>query len=94
MEILNYCEQPSNGSIAAIFSLTIPALGMTFHKVKLIRTKKGGLMIAFPSYSEEQADGTKKWLSLIELSDARKTEFNKKVMEALNPFLRGPDFVV
>ncbi len=94
MQILNYQEQPPTGSVAAIFSLYIEGFGMTFHKMKLIRTKKGALMVVFPSFSNPKDDGTKTWHSLVELSENRKTEFNKKVMEALNPFLKGPDFVV
>lgn len=92
MEILNYFEQSALGPVVAIFSVTIPAMGMTFHQIKLIRTKKGGLMVAMPQYSKPQEDGTKTWHTYVELSETRRQEFNKKVMEAIKPFLSGDDF--
>lgn len=93
MEILNYSEQSPTGNTVAIFSLAIPAFGMTFHKLRLVRTKKGGLMVFFPSYGEPKEDGTKAWHSYVDLSENRRHDFNKKVMEALQPFLRGNDFI-
>lgn len=93
MEILNYDELPPTGNAVATFSLRIPALGMTFHKLRLIRMKKGGLMFFFPSYSETKDDGSKTWHPYTEVDGGRKDELHKKVMALLNPFLRGNDFV-
>ena len=92
MEILNYREQPPSGSVVAIFDLTVPALGMIFRNWKLLRSKNGHLFPASPSFSYEDEQGQKKWSPLIEVNEKRKADFNKAVLEALQPFLRGNDF--
>lgn len=92
MEILNYREKSASGNIVAIFDLTIPALGMTFRNWKVLRTKNGGMFPVSPSYSYEGENGEKKWGSLIEVNEKRKADFNKAVMDAIQPFLRGNDF--
>lgn len=91
MEILNYREQSPTGNVVAIFDLTIPALGMTFRNWKLLRSKNGHLFPVSPSFSYEDEQGQKKWASLIEVSEKRKSDFNKAVLEALQPYLRGND---
>jgi hypothetical protein len=88
MEILNYDEQPPGGSCLAIFSVYIPPFRLTIHKVRLIRTKKGALILGLPSYAIPQPDGSKKWHSYIEFSAEKAKEFNEKVMEALQTFIK------
>jgi hypothetical protein len=88
MEIENYREQPAGGSVVAIFDIAWPAqFGLTFRNWKLIRSKKGNLFITGPSYSEVQHNGDKKWLPFIDFNKEKKESFEKKVLEALGPFL-------
>lgn len=91
MEILNYDEQPPGGSSIAVFSVRLPQAGMTFHKIKLIRSKKGNLFLSLPSYGESDPNdpfGKKTYHPYVEMTLDRKTDFQKKVLEALEPFLR------
>lgn len=86
MEILNYDEQRPGGSTVAIFSVSLSHL--TIHRVRLIKTKKGHMMLGLPSYAVDQPDGSKKWHQYLEWSTEKGIEFEKKVMQALEPFLR------
>ncbi len=88
MQILNYCEQPPTGNIVAIFSVDLPAAGMTFHKLKLIKSKTGKMFISFPSWMEQDDMEKKSFFPYVEMTNERKIEFEKKVMEALEGFLR------
>jgi hypothetical protein len=89
MEILNY-EECSGGSTLATFSIYWgPQFGMTFHKWKLIQTKSGSLFVAAPSFSKDtDLMGKKEWFPFIEFSKEKGTDFQKKVLELLQPFLR------
>lgn len=87
MEIQNYDQQPPGGPCLGIFSVYIAPYRMTIHKVRLIRTKKGALILGLPSYAIPQDDGSKKWHSYIEFSAEKAKEFNEKVLEALKPFM-------
>ena len=88
MDIENYQEQARGMPTIAIFDLYLPKIHLRIHHMKLIRTKKGHLMLSLPSFSVDNADGTKKWTPYIEWSPEKAKEFNVKVMEALKPFLR------
>lgn len=90
MEVINYFEQSPTGNVVAIFDFTVPALGMVFRNWKLLRGKNGKLFTASPSFSKE-INGEKKWNALFEVGENRRKEFNKALMEALNPFLRPSD---
>lgn len=90
MEILNYDEQPPTGNVVAIFSVRLPAAAMTFHKIKLIRSKKGNLFISLPSYAVDSMSefGKKEYHPYVEMDEERKKEFQNKVLEAIKPFVR------
>jgi len=88
MQIENYDEQHKGGSIVAVFDLTIPALGFTCRRWKLIRNKKGGLFVTSPSFSVDDGSGEKTWQKYVEVSESRSREFQKAVLEALKPFLK------
>ena len=88
MEILNYCEQPPTGNIVAIFSVDLPAAGMTFHKIKLIKSKTGKKFLSFPSWMQEDDMGKKTFFPYIEMTDERKMDFEKKVMAELENYSR------
>lgn len=92
MEILNYDEKNASSSVLAEFSIYWgPQYGMTFHKWKLIRSKRGDLFVTGPSYSTEVMDGfvpKKEWHQMIEFSKEKNSAFQKKVLELLEPFMR------
>lgn len=87
MEVLNYQPQLPGKSTIALFSVYIQSFRLTLHKLRLIRTKKGHLLVSLPAYSVDQPDGTKKWLPYIEFSAEKNKEFLEKVFEALKPFV-------
>lgn len=91
MEIQNYDEQPPTGPVVAIFDFTIPALGFTCRRWKLMRSKKGGLFIVSPSFSKEGSNGEKVWHKYVEVSEKRSKDFQRAVLDALKPFVKASD---
>lgn len=91
MEIVNYSQQAAGTSTVAIFSVYLPALQLTIHKFRLIRVKSGKLIIGYPSYRTDQTTpmGKAVYSSYLEFSKEKGLEFETKVMQALEPFLRG-----
>lgn len=87
MQILNYDRQPFNSSIIAVFSVYIPEVQLTLHKLKLMKTHQGYLRVTFPCYSVPSYDEKKKWEPYFDFSVEKKREFIKEVLEALKPFL-------
>lgn len=81
MEILNYIQSQSPPVIAT-FSVTIPALKLTLHKLKVMRSKKGHLFISYPSWMQEDY-GQKSYHPYIEFDLEKKKEFESKVFELL-----------
>lgn len=61
---------------------------VTFHRLKLMRSKKGHLYISYPCFKENKDDPASKWIPFVEMSLERKKEFEKKLREALEPYLR------
>lgn len=90
MEIQNYDEQPATGPVVAIFDFTIPALGFTCRRWKLMRSKKGGLFITSPSFSKEGSNGEKVWSKYVEVSENRSRDFQRAVLDALKPYVKDP----
>jgi len=89
MEIHNW--QTGEGSILGTFTVYVPALGLSLHKLKAIRSKKGSVFIAFPSYSEEIGPGEKKWSPYISFSEQRSQEFQKKCLELIQDYIQLVD---
>jgi len=89
MKIENYREAGPSDKYIAKFDLYIPALQMTLHELKLIRSTKGHNFIAMPSFSKEDEFGKKSWFPFIEFSKEKKVEFEKQVMELLKGFVRS-----
>lgn len=88
MEILNYEEQSPHSPVIGVFSVRLPAAKMIFHRLKLIRSKKGNLFVSFPAFSTNDEFGEKKYTPFIEMDKDKSAEFQTKVLEALKPFLR------
>lgn len=87
MQIANYKEMnPNSGSVIAEFS----AVGekVTYHRLKLMRSKKGHLYIAYPSFKENRDDPASPWIQFVEMHIETKKDFEKKLREALEPYLR------
>ena len=89
MEISNYKEFPPGGAILAQFSAV--GQGVTYHRLKVMRSKKGHLFIAFPSYKESKDDPQAPWVPYVEMSRDRKEEFEKKCLLALEPYIKSND---
>jgi hypothetical protein len=87
MEIHHWEDAPAGGSIIGTFTVYLPALGLSIHRVKAMRSKKGYTFIAFPSYSKEDEYGQKKWFPYISLSEQRSKDFNKECLRLIQPFM-------
>ncbi len=83
MEILNYKDVPGNPSIKGEFDLYMPTSNMTFHKLKVIETKKGATFIGMPTWCEKLDDGTKKYHPYISFSKQKSESFQKAVIDKL-----------
>lgn len=95
MKIENYCETSQNTVPKpyhlAEFSVSIPALGLTIHKFRLLRAKNGGYYFTAPQYflpNPDDPNGKKLKYPFIEFTGERKADFEKKVMELLKEFVR------
>lgn len=88
IEIHNYDEQPASGNVVAIFSCYVPSAKLTFHKMKLIKSKKGHTFLSWPSYKFTDAGGNDKYFPYVEMNKEIKEQFEKDVMKALEPFLK------
>lgn len=87
MEILNWKDGTLTSNVVGIFDIYLgPKWGMTFKNFRLIRTKKGSLILGFPSYSIDNEPGKKTWIPYIDLSPEKKEAFTKEVMELVKPF--------
>lgn len=91
MEILNYEKQIGMGACVATFDFTIPALGFTCRRWKVMRGKNGGLYITSPSYSVQNASGEKVWHKYVEVSEKRSKDFQRAIMELLKPWLSSDE---
>jgi hypothetical protein len=87
VKIENFRESLPGTSIVATFDLYVPALQMTIHQCKVIRSKKGKLFPSLPSYGVSQPDGSKKFCSLITFSLEKQKEFDKSLSEVIAPFI-------
>lgn len=88
MEIQNYDQQHTPGPVVAIFDFTIPALGFTCRRWKLMKSKKGGLFVVSPSFSKESTNGEKTWYKYVEVSEARSRDFQRAILDSLRPFTK------
>lgn len=87
MEISNWRTGEAGKSIIGEFTLRIPALGMTIHEMKAFRSKKGHLYVKFPSKGKKDAMGETIWKDIVEIDQSRSAEFQKKCLEAIEPFV-------
>lgn len=90
MQIKNFKKALNHENYVAEFSIEIPQWNMTFHKFKVRSSKQGHMFISGPSFSEEVVGGEKKWCNFVEFSKEKKFDFDKKVMELIEPLLAQP----
>lgn len=91
MEIENYRAGLEN--VIAIFDVYCgPNSTVRYRNLKLLKSKTGKTFIAYPSFGTDQPDGKKTWTPYISFSKEKQEEFEKKVMEALKPFLAQESF--
>lgn len=82
MEILNWRDVIGKPSIIGEFDLYIPEWQMTLYNFKAIRSKKGSIFAAPPSYSRDH-DGAKKYYPYFTFSPERQEAFNKSINNLL-----------
>ena len=87
MEILNWRDGTYTGNVIGTFDIYLgPKWGMTFKNFKLIMTKKGYPILAFPSYSIPAEGDKKTWIPYMDLTPEKRESFTKEVMELVKPF--------
>jgi len=87
MEILNWHDGTFTSNIIGTFDIYLgQKWGVTFKNFKLIFSKKGYPILAFPSYSIQGVGDKKTWIPYIELSPEKRETFTKEVMELVKPF--------
>lgn len=87
MKVINYEDAPQDAKYVGEFSLLLEEYEETFHKCKLIRTKKGTFFVSLPSFCTEQ-DGQKVWTNYVQLSDQRMKDLQKSALEELKVYCR------
>jgi hypothetical protein len=86
LQILDFDVVTGHKSVIAEFKLYNPVKESKM-LLTVIRTKKGGFFVPFPSKCKKLDDGTFKYIPLYELSEKKSKEFQKEVLELLQPFL-------
>lgn len=89
MQIIDYQPTLPGQYHKAEFSIYFPAWGMTFRRWKLVMSRQGNYFVTSPAFSTEQDDGKRQWHSYIEFSSEKKKDFDRKILEALKPFLEN-----
>ena len=67
------------------FNIYFPSMKMTLRRFKLRPSAKGGYYITAPSFMTEDAMGNKTFTPYISVENEKKFDFEKKVMELLQP---------
>jgi hypothetical protein len=90
MKIENYAEANPADKYVAEFSVYLPAIGITIHKFRVLRGKKGGFYFVYPSYGKPTVHPEEKrqYFPYFEFTSERKKEFDAKVNELLKEFVR------
>ncbi len=91
MEIVDYKDALPGEKHIGEFSIYFHTWGMTFKRWKVRRAAKGHLYVSGPAFGVEQDDGQKKFYPYIEFSKEKKADFERKVLELLQPFIE-PQF--
>lgn len=87
MQIHNYRDVIDKPSVLGEFDVYLPALQMTIHNCRVIRTKKGTWFATLPSYSRDIA-GVKKFYPYVSFSPERQIDFNKQLKDLLQEFVK------
>lgn len=91
MKIENFRELPPGGYAIALFDVYLEGLHLTLRNLKLCVSKKGHHFVGYPSFpGEEDVMGKKSWTQYFEFSKEKKIEFEKKILEELGPYVKGP----
>ena len=85
MKIENVEQLSLGGNTVATFSAYFEDMQFTIHKIKLIRTKKGGLIISLPSYYSG-VNLQKSWAPYIEFSLEKGKQFYQDAFQQLKEF--------
>ncbi len=87
MQILNFKDITGKPNTVAEFDVYVPEREITFNMMKLIRTKKGALMVSFPCRCEKTDDGKYIFHPYVTLAKRKHDEFQKEVLELVKAFL-------
>lgn len=80
-------KQVNKGSMKLVFSIFFPQLDLTVRDCKLMEGKNGP-WISFPAREYQDTEGKKKYFSFIQISDARKEQFQKACLDLLKPHMQ------
>ena len=89
MQILNLKEYAATQNVLASFDAYSDKMRLTFRHLRLIRSKKGHLFIAFPCQSIEIGEGKKQYVKHYEFDGQIQKDFEKSILEALKPYVRA-----
>lgn len=89
MEIHNWRDAAQGEWHIGEFSIYFDKIDWWQHKVKVSRSKKGGLYLKMPSYSITDPMGKKIWHESSHPGDKRKDDFRKAVMELIEPLIKS-----
>ena len=87
MRIENYKEQAPGTNILVTFDVYNEKTTWTYRQFKLMKNKKGGHFIAWPSFFVESEN---KWVQYYDLSQEKKKEFVQILKQELVHFMNGP----
>ena len=79
--------EPNNdpdSSVIADMVVYLPKMHITFSRIRLVRTKAGGIFVGVPSYKFEE-----QWLKYFNWDEKAGQAFNEQVLEAAKPYLAG-----
>lgn len=87
MDILNLVEEPKGKATIATFTVYIPALQLSIHQMRLVKTKNGNLMVSFPSKANKQPDGSFQFTPYLEMGKDRWKDFQEQCLKVIKPSL-------
>ena len=86
MEIKNFQHFSNSNSVLATFDIYLPALKMTIHNVKIVKSKSGKQFYSIPSYPYTTESGEKKYQPVVSFSKEKQTDFYHALKKELQAF--------
>ena len=89
MNIENYREGPQKDNDKSIATFDVEHKGSRYIDLRVLISKSGKYYIAYPSKKRVGHDGQDSWIRYYDWGKERNIEFDKMVLEALEPYLSG-----